>query len=252
MVRIILCGCNGQMGKAITNSVAERSDCEIVAGIDINTERYSDYPVFKNINECDVAADLVIDFSHPSLLTSLLTYCKSKKYPVVIATTGLSEEQKEEIAEASKEIPVFFSANMSIGVSLISELAKKAAKVLSGNFDIEIVEMHHNKKIDAPSGTALMLADSISQVLDEKPVYEYNRHAKRERRSKNEIGIHAVRGGTIVGEHEVIFAGHDEIIKISHSARSKEIFAVGAVNAGIFIADKEPGLYAMADFVSAQ
>ena len=182
MVRIILCGCNGQMGKAITNSVAERDDCEIVAGIDINTERYSDYPVFSTISDCDVAADLVIDFSHPSLLASLLAYCKSRKYPVVIATTGLSEEQKEEISEASKEIPVFFSANMSIGVSLLSELAKKAAKVLNGSFDIEIVEMHHNKKIDAPSGTALMLADSISQVLDEKPVYEYNRNAKRERR----------------------------------------------------------------------
>ncbi len=252
MIRIILCGCNGQMGKAITNSVAERDDCEIVAGIDINTERYSDYPVFVSISDCDVAADLVIDFSHPSLLTPLLSYCKERKYPAVIATTGLSEEQKAEIAEASKEIPVFFSANMSIGVSLLSELAKKAAKVLSGSFDIEIVEMHHNKKIDAPSGTALMLADSVSQVLDEKPVYEYNRHAKRERRSKNEIGIHSVRGGTIVGEHEIIFAGHDEVIKLCHSAMSKEIFAVGAVNAGIFIADKEPGLYAMADFVSAQ
>lgn len=252
MIRIILCGCNGQMGRAITNSVAERDDCEIVAGIDINTERYSDYPVFKSIEECEISADLVIDFSHPSLLTSLLTYCKEKKYPVVVATTGLTEEQKGEINEASKEIPVFFTANMSIGVNLLSELAKKAAKVLSGSFDIEIVEMHHNKKIDAPSGTALMLADSISEVLEEKPEYEYNRHAKREKRSKNEIGIHAVRGGTIVGEHQVIFAGHDEIITLSHSARSKEIFAVGAVNAGIFICGKNPGLYSMADFVAEQ
>lgn len=250
MKRIILSGCNGQMGKAITKCVMERDDCEIVAGIDFNTERYSDFPVFSSINECTVAADVVIDFSHPSALSPLLAYCKANKYPAVIATTGLSCEQKTEIEEASKEIPVFFSANMSIGVSLLSELAKTAAKVLGGGFDIEIVEAHHNKKVDAPSGTALMLADAISDALEEKPVYEFDRHSKREKRTKNEIGIHSVRGGTIVGEHEIIFAGHDEMIKLTHVAASKEIFAVGAVNAGVFLCGKAPALYNMGDMVS--
>ncbi len=248
MTKIILSGCSGKMGHVITKCVDERSDCEIVAGVDIN-ECETTYPVYKSFSDVDVSADVVIDFSHPSVLKSLLEYCENKNCPAVIATTGLSEEQIESIKTLSNKVPLFFSANMSIGVNLISELAAKAARVLEGSFDIEIVEAHHNQKIDAPSGTALMLADSVSDALTEKPKYEFDRHSKRAKREKNEIGIHSIRGGTIVGEHEIIFAGRDEIIKISHSARSKELFAVGAVNAAVFLKGKPAGLYSMKQLV---
>lgn len=250
MTRIILSGALGKMGKAIASCVDNRDDCEIVAGVDLVTAE-SSFPIFKSFNEINVDADVIIDFSHPSVLEDLLAFAKEKKLPAVIATTGLNDEQIEDIKIASKDVPLFFSANMSIGVSLVSELAKKAAKVLQGSFDIEIVEAHHNQKIDAPSGTALMLADSISEALDEKPIYEFDRHSKRMKRTKNEIGIHAVRGGTIVGEHEIIFAGPDEVIKISHSAYSKQLFANGSVNAGLFLIGKEPGFYAMKDLVNS-
>ena len=249
MTRIILSGALGKMGKAITSCVENRNDCEIVAGVDLANEECS-FPIFKSFNDIDVDADVIIDFSHPSVLNDLLIFAKTKKIPAVIATTGLNEQQIDDIKLASNDVPLFFSANMSIGVSLVSELAKKAAKVLQGSFDIEIVEAHHNKKIDAPSGTALMLADSVSKGLEYQPVYEYNRHAKREKRTKNEIGIHAIRGGTIVGEHEVIFAGNDEIITISHSARSKSVFATGSINAALFLAGKMPGMYSMKDLVA--
>ncbi len=249
MTRIILSGALGKMGKAITACVENRNDCEIVAGVDLITAECK-FPVFKSFYDINVDADVIIDFSHPSVLEDLLSYAKEKRIPAVIATTGLNEQQIEEIKTASTDVPLFFSANMSIGVSLVSELAKKAAKVLGGSFDIEIVEAHHNQKIDAPSGTALMLADSISEALDEKPIYEFDRHSKRMKRTKNEIGIHAVRGGTIVGEHEIIFAGPDEVIKISHSAYSKQLFANGSVNAGLFLVGKEPGFYSMKDLVN--
>lgn len=250
MTRIILSGCFGKMGMAITSCVASRNDCEIVCGIDVSNGT-ADFPVYSSFNEInDIDADVIIDFSHPSVLEGLLKYAVSKKMPAVIATTGLTEAQTAQIREASKSAPLFFSANMSIGVSLVSELAKKAAKVLQNGFDIEIVEAHHNQKIDAPSGTALMLADSISEALDEKPVYEFDRHSKRMKRNKNEIGIHAIRGGTIVGEHEIIFAGPDEVIKISHSAFSKQLFANGSVNAGIFLVGKPAGFYTMKDLVN--
>ncbi len=249
MTRIILCGCSGKMGKNITACVDNRNDCEVVAGVDVIEGNYP-YPVFKSFNEVNIEADVIIDFSHPSVLNDLLSFAKAKKMPAVIATTGLNEQQITSIKEASSEIPLFFSANMSMGISLISELAKKATKLLQGDFDIEIVEAHHNQKIDAPSGTALMLADSISEALDEKPIYEFDRHSKRMKRTKNEIGIHAVRGGTIVGEHEIIFAGPDEVIKISHSAYSKQLFATGSVNAGLFLVGKPAGFYSMKDLVN--
>ncbi|MCH5191834.1 MAG: 4-hydroxy-tetrahydrodipicolinate reductase [Oscillospiraceae bacterium] len=252
MTRIILSGAFGKMGKAITSCVGSREDCEIAVGVDVATGN-SDFPLyhsFKEISE-DVTADVIVDFSHPSALNDLLEYAISKKLPAVIATTGLNNQQIPLIKAASESIPVFFSANMSVGVSLISELAKKAAKILQNDFDIEIVEMHHNQKIDAPSGTALMLADSISEVLNDEPFYEFDRHSKRMKRNKNEIGIHSVRGGTVVGEHEIIFAGNDEVIKISHSAFSKQLFAVGAVNAGIFLVGKEPGFYSMKDLINS-
>lgn len=248
MVKIILSGCSGKMGHVITKCVENSENCEIVAGVDIN-KCDAPYPIFASFSEIDVDADVIIDFSHPSVLASLLEYCKKNKMPAVIATTGLSDEQKKEIEDTSKEVPMFFSANMSIGVNLISELAAKAARVLEGSFDIEIVEAHHNQKIDAPSGTALMLADSISDALTNKPTYEFDRHSKRAKRDPNEIGIHSIRGGTIVGEHEVIFAGLDEIITISHSARSKDLFAVGAVNAAAFLKGKPAGMYSMKQLV---
>ena len=249
MTRIILSGALGKMGKAITACVENRNDCKIVAGIDLANDE-SSFPIFKSFNDINVDADVIIDFSHPSVLDDLLNFAKDKKIPAVIATTGLNEQQIADIKTVSNDVPLFFSANMSIGVSLVSELAKKAAKVLQGSFDIEIVEAHHNQKIDAPSGTALMLADSISEALNEKPIYEFDRHSKRMKRTKNEIGIHTVRGGTIVGEHEIIFAGPDEVIKISHSAYSKQLFANGSVNAGLFLVGKEPGFYSMKDLVN--
>lgn len=249
MTKIILSGCFGKMGRVITECVNTRDDCEIVAGIDIFDGK-ADYPVFKSFSQADTEADVVIDFSHPSVIAEMLDFCKEKKLPVVIATTGLSDEQKKSVEEASGIIPVFYTANMSIGVNLISELAATAAKVLGNSFDIEIVEAHHNQKIDAPSGTALMLANSIKDSLEYDVKYEFDRHSKREKRSKNEIGIHSVRGGTIVGEHEVIFAGLDEVIKISHSARSKNLFAVGALNAAVYLKGKNPGMYSMKNLIA--
>lgn len=250
MTRIIMNGCNGKMGQVITRLAAEDSDTEIVAGFDIKDDKENTYPVFTNPEEFEGEADVVIDFSHPSSLTGILSFCKKRKLPVIICTTGLSSEQKEEFKEASKEIPVFFSANMSIGINLLIDLAKKAAKLLEGSFDIEIVERHHNQKIDAPSGTALAIADGIDEVLSFPAEYVYDRHSVRRKRKNTEIGISAVRGGTIVGDHEVIFAGNDEVIELSHHAHSKEVFAVGAIKAAKFIKGKAAGMYDMNDLIA--
>lgn len=248
MTRIIISGANGKMGKVIANVISTRDDCEVVAGVDCNTTP-ADFPIYSNIDDVAEEADVIIDFTNPILLPSLLNYVKEKNISLVIGTTGYSDEQKEMIKEASKSAPIFFTYNMSIGVNLLANLAKKAVSVLGDDFDIEIVEKHHNQKIDAPSGTALMLADAICEELDKPMKYEYDRHSKREKRSKDEIGMHAIRGGTIVGEHDIIFAGRDEIITLSHSARSKEIFAVGAVNAAVYMAGKSAGLYDMAELL---
>lgn len=248
MKKIILCGANGKMGHVIRNIVAADNECEIVAGVDINTES-TDFPIYSEINSVKESADVIIDFSNPALLNSLLEYSAAKKIPVVIATTGFDDDQKKQIENAATENGVFFTYNMSLGINLLATLAKKAVDVLGNDFDIEIIEKHHNQKIDAPSGTALMLADAICEEIDKPMKYEYDRHSKREKRSKNEIGMHAVRGGTIVGEHEIIFAGRDEIITLSHSARSKEIFAVGAVNAAKYMVGKGAGLYTMKDLI---
>lgn len=249
MVRIILSGCNGQMGKVITESVGKRDDCEIVAGIDPTPSGSSDYKVFGRAADCDAKADVLVDFSHPVALEGVLNLCVRRGIPVVIATTGINEAQVSMIKAAARKIPVFFTANMSLGVSLMVELAKTAARVLGSEFDIEIVEKHHNRKIDAPSGTALMLADEIASALKQPPKYVYNRHTQRRRRSKSEIGIHAIRGGTIPGDHDVLFAGEDEVLTISHSAGSKSVFATGAVNAAIFLHDKPAGLYNMKNLI---
>ncbi len=250
MTRFIVCGCNGKMGRAIAACVKERCDCEIVAGFDRNTDSAAGFPVYANPANCNTEADVVIDFSHPSALSGVLQYAVEHKIPAVIATTGLSDEDQVSLQEAAKRIPVFSSANMSLGVSLLAELAKKAAMVLGGSFDVEIIEKHHNQKIDAPSGTALMLADAVAGGLSYTPKRVYDRHSVREKRDRHEIGFSSVRGGTIVGEHEVLFAGHDECITLSHTALSKEIFAAGAVSAAQFVVGKPAGLYTMSDLMT--
>lgn len=251
MVRLILSGCNGKMGRVITRSVADRCDCKIVAGFDINTESQHGFPVYAHPENCNVEADAIIDFSHPSALDGVLAYAKSHRLPVVIATTGLNAEQIEKVQQAASDVPVFFSANMSLGISLLMDLVQKAAAVLGNDFDVEILEKHHNRKVDAPSGTALMLADAVSQNLPYEPDYVYERHTAHHPRDKKEVGISSIRGGTIVGEHDVIFAGHDEVITLSHTAMSKEIFAVGAINAALFLTTQPAGSYCMKDLVAA-
>lgn len=248
-VRIIISGCNGKMGRVIQSIASQREDCTVVGGIDLNTEIQNDFPVFANPENINVEADVIIDFSHPSLLFPLLQYGQKKGVPLVLCTTGYSNEQVEALKNASKNIPIFYSRNMSLGINLLIELSKKAAKILGDDFDIEIIEKHHNQKIDAPSGTALMLADAISAIKDKNVHYVYDRHSQRKKREKNEIGIHSIRGGTIVGEHDVIFAGLHETITLSHSAQSKEVFASGAVNAALYMANQPAGLYDMSDLL---
>ena len=250
MTNIILCGCNGKMGKAITACVDKTEDCRIVAGVDLNTESLNSYPVYDCFDKILESADVIIDFSNPLVLDSLLDYAKEKKLPVVLATTGFSDAQTKKIYDTAKSIPLFFTFNMSLGINLLISLSKKAASILGDDFDIEIIEKHHNQKIDAPSGTAIMLANAINDTLDNKYLYEYDRHSKREKRKKNEIGIHSIRGGTVVGEHDVIFAGHDEVITLSHHAASKEVFAIGAVKAAMFMKDKPSGIYDMNNVIS--
>ena len=251
MTKIIMCGCNGKMGRVITESVSLREDCEIVAGLDINQTQTSAYPVVSSVSELHAQADVLIDFSHPALLPDLLAFAKEKKIPLVLCTTGYSKDEVEAIEATAQEVAVFYSGNMSLGINLMIELSKKAATVFGNSFDIEIVEKHHNQKIDAPSGTALMIADAISSVMEESPQYVYDRHSYRKARGKHEIGIHSIRGGTIVGEHEVIFAGHDELFTLTHTAQSKEIFATGAINAAVYLAKQtKPGMYNMSDLLA--
>ncbi len=243
-------GCNGQMGHTISKLVADDPDTQLVAGIDLDTTKHFDYPVFSSLEACDVDADVVIDFSVAPAVIPMLTAAIDKNIGVVVCTTGLNEEQVAFVHQAALKIPILFSANMSLGINLMANLVKKATQVLTGaNFDIEIIEKHHNQKVDAPSGTALYIADSINEVLDEKYSYTYDRSQERIKRPKKEIGIHALRGGTIVGEHQVIFAGKDEVFEINHIAQSKEIFAVGAVNAAKYLAHQPKGMYSMGDVI---
>ncbi len=249
MVNILLCGCNGRMGRFITDIAATRTDCRIAAGVDVTENTAASFPIFCAPQDCTEAVDVIIDFSHPSSLNALLDYAVDKKIPAVICTTGLSDNMISRIKIASQTVPMFFSGNMSLGINLLMELAKKAAQVLGDSFDVEIVEKHHNQKLDAPSGTALMLADAVKDGLLYEPTYIYDRHSVRQKRDPKEIGISSLRGGNIVGEHEVMFAGRDEIITLSHSARSREVFAVGALNAATFLFDKSAGMYSMTDLV---
>lgn len=249
LTQIAICGANGKMGKVIYDVISNRNDCKVISGIDINTEKYADFPIVSKPNELPVKPDVIIDFSNPASLDGLIEYGLTTGCGIVFATTGYSSEQIAKIKKTAEQIPVFFTFNMSLGINLLVELSKKAAALLGGQFDIEIVEKHHNQKIDAPSGTAIMLADAINEVLDNSNQYTYDRHSQRKKREKNEIGIHSVRGGTIVGDHEVIFAGRDEVITLSHHAASKEVFAVGSVNAAVFISGKKSGLYDMSQLI---
>lgn len=249
MIKIAITGACGHMGRVIAGIIAERSDCAVCAGIDKAGEAYGGFPLVKSVFDLPEKPDVIIDFSHPSALPDLLSYCKMNSVPLVIGTTGYSDEEKAEITSAGGQIPVFFTFNMSLGINLLAELAKKAVQVLGDQFDIEIVEKHHNRKKDAPSGTAIMLAEAINGELNNSKHYIYDRHAVRRPRDKDEIGMSSIRGGTIVGEHDIIFAGHDEVITLSHSAQSREVFAVGAVNAAVFLAGKPAGMYAMGDLI---
>ncbi|MBR1812095.1 MAG: 4-hydroxy-tetrahydrodipicolinate reductase [Clostridia bacterium] len=250
MLKVILSGIHGRMGNAIVNIAAERADLQIAAGVDlVDAPRADGIPVFASFAELAVSGDVIIDFSNPSGLAAMLDYAVRTNTPVVLATTGYSPEQETMIAAAAQTVAVFRSANMSIGVNVLSQLAETAARLLGNDFDVEIVEAHHNRKLDAPSGTAKSLAKAVERGLDFTPEYVYERESRRQQRDHKEIGMHAIRGGTIVGEHEIIFAGRDEIITISHSARSRDIFAVGALNAAAFLADKESGMYSMADML---
>ena len=252
MIDILLCGCRGTMGKMIAEcALSDRfsSILRVSAGVDIKDGGGEYFPVYKSIDGVDDSVGVVIDFSHPKLLSDVLSFACKHRVPLVIATTGFNEEQKKEIMKVSELIPVFFSPNMSVGISLVSELVKKAASSLGCDFDVEIIEKHHNRKLDAPSGTALLLADSVATAENRKMDYIYDRHSERRSRTKDEIGIHSVRGGTIVGEHDVIFAGEDEVITISHSAGSRKIFAFGALKAAVFLSDKSSGLFNMQDII---
>ena len=253
MVKIIMHGCNGKMGQVITGIVAGDPDAEIVAGIDVVDNRDNGYPVFTDIDACDVEADVIIDFAAAVAVDKLLDYGVRTQTPIVLCTTGLSDEQLAKVKECSAKVAILKSANMSLGINTLMKLLKDAAKVFSpAGYDIEIVEKHHNQKVDAPSGTALALADSINEACNEQYEYVYDRSQVRKKRDVKEIGISAVRAGTIVGEHEVIFAGTDEVIEFKHTAYSKAIFGKGAIEAAKYLAGKPAGRYDMSDVISAK
>ena len=253
MTRIIMHGCNGHMGQVITDLVANDDNAKIVAGIDIVDNKDNGYPVFTDIFACDVEADVIIDFAAAVAVDNLLKYSKDKNIPVVLCTTGLTDEQLKSVQDTSKDVAILKSANMSLGINTLLKLLKDAAKVFGpAGYDIEIVEQHHRLKKDAPSGTALALADSVNEALDNEYEYVYDRSARRQKRDSKEIGISAVRGGTIVGDHDVIFAGTDEVITFNHTAYSKSVFAKGAIEAAKFLAGKPSGMYDMADVIEAK
>lgn len=249
MINLLISGACGKMGNAVARCAGEDSDFRILCGID-RSDAPAGFPVYRSFSDVHTKPDVVVDFSNPALLGDILDYCLKNSVPAVLATTGYTDAQTEKIRAAAEKIPIFFSFNMSLGISLLCSLAKTAAAVLGDAFDVEIVEKHHNQKLDAPSGTALMLANAINSQFGDTKHYEYDRHSRRCKREKSEIGIHSVRGGTIVGEHDIIFAGRDEVITLSHSAGSKEMFAAGALKAARFIAGQKPGLYNMNDILS--
>lgn len=252
MTNVIMHGCNGKMGQTIAGLIQADEQVTLVAGVDAYDEGKNPFPVFSSIKDCTVEADAIIDFSATAAVDGLLDYCVEKQVPCVLCTTGLSEEQLKKVEEASKKVAILKSANMSLGINMLLKILKEATEILvPAGFDIEIVEKHHNLKVDAPSGTALALGDSINEVLDNEYEYVYDRSERREKRPKKEIGFSAVRGGTIVGDHDVIFAGADEVITFSHTAYSKAVFGKGAVQAAKFLKGKPAGLYNMSDVINA-
>lgn len=251
MTRIIMHGCNGHMGRVITDLVSKDDECKIVAGIDPFDDGHNDYPVFASVNDCDVEADVIIDFAAAKAEDALLDYCEKKQIPVVVCTTGLTDEQIEHVRKTACKVAVLKSANMSLGINMLMKLLQDATKILApAGFDVEIVEKHHNKKVDAPSGTAKMIANAINKELDDSMEFNYGRSGNDAKRKEKEIGIHAIRGGTIPGEHTVIFAGLDEIVEIKHTALSKKVFAQGSIKAAQYILNKENGLYDMNNLIN--
>ncbi len=250
MLNLIIHGCNGKMGQTIAGLVADDDGVTVAAGVDAFDEGKNPFPVFKNISECTVKGDVIIDFSVASAVDGLLDYCIKEQIPCVLCTTGLSQQQLKKVEEAAGKVAVLKSANMSLGINMLMKLLKEAAMVLEpAGFDIEIVEKHHRLKVDAPSGTALALGDSVNEALGNEYEYVFDRSARREKRPKKEIGFSAVRGGTIVGDHDVIFAGADEVITFSHTAYSKAVFGKGAIQAAKFLKDKPAGLYDMSHVI---
>jgi len=247
--KILLHGCNGRMGQFISNILEGNEAYSIVAGVDLIVKENFSYPVYASAFDCHTDIDVIIDFSNPIAFPSILAFAEKEKKPIVFATTGLSPEQKDQYLALSKSVPVFASANMSLGINMLIQLAQKAASVLYPEFDIEIVEAHHNQKLDAPSGTALMIADEINQTLGHSMEYVYDRHTKREKRDVKELGIHSIRGGSIVGDHTVYFAGALEVLEITHRAQSREVFARGAIAAAKFLVSQKPGLYSMKELI---
>ena len=244
MLKIIISGCNGHMGRVVAELCAADAQVEVMAGFDVLGSSDREFPVYSSPAQLETGADAVIDFSSPAALDGLLEFARRTGTPLVLATTGYTPEQVAKIGAAAQEVPIFRSANMSLGINVLLELVKKAASILGDSYDIEIVERHHRRKVDAPSGTALMIADAAAEACGHETEYVYERHSVRHPREKKEIGISAVRGGTIVGEHEIIFAGHDEVMEIKHTALSREIFAQGALHAAMFLASvTRPGLY---------
>ncbi|HIR87514.1 MAG TPA: 4-hydroxy-tetrahydrodipicolinate reductase [Candidatus Fimimorpha faecalis] len=251
MIKVIINGCNGKMGRVLQEIIAAEPEMEIAAGIDITENSSVTYPIFPSVAQCSCEADVVIDFTIAKIVDQLLDDCVEKKLPLVLCTTGLTPEQLAHVEEASKQIPIVQSYNMSLGINTLAKILESVAPTLAdAGFDIEIIEKHHNQKIDAPSGTALLLANTVNASLNNEYYYQYDRTAKRAARDKKEIGISAIRGGTIVGEHSVIFAGQDEVLELTHEAHSKAVFAKGAVQAAKFLVKKQNGRYTMRDVIA--
>lgn len=248
MIRVIICGILGNMGSKLLERCFESEDICVVAGIDRERGMLAGVPIYAGLDECTEKADILVDFSHPDAAGAIVPYCRSSGTALVMCTTGHSEQQDARIRRLGEDVPVFYSANMSMGIALLAALTRRVAALLQEDFDIEIVERHHNRKIDAPSGTALLLADSINEACAARYDYVSGRRTQQ-RRKHDEIGIHSIRGGTIVGDHEVIFAGDDEVITLSHSASSRNLFAAGALRAIRFLSRQRPGLYSMESIV---
>ena len=252
MTNIILTGCNGKMGKMVSECVKSMEDVKISAGVDIFDEQNFDYHVYSDINAIENPDGVIVDFSNHALTKSILDFAVKNNVPAVICSTGHTPEELEEINKASEKVAIFRSANMSLGINLLVMLAKKATALLEDSFDIEIIEKHHNQKLDAPSGTALLIADAINETLTYDAEYKYDRHLDRQKRPHEQIGIHSVRGGTIIGEHEVIFAGPDELVTIAHRADSRIVFAKGAIKAAVYLSKKSKGLYNMDELLKEE